>query len=459
MTRTDTHPHTGTHAKASVTHIGTGTSTHTGTDLPSMLDVAIVGGGLCGLALAHSLQARRLNWGLFEARDRLGGRVLTHTSAQGLALDLGPSWYWPNTQPSITRLVEDLGLDSVAQADDGRVLWLDDPSRPPRTVAIDATGRPAEGAPAQPGGVHGGARRLAGGMVGLVQAFASALPVSRLHMGAVLERLEDVGDHVVLHLRAPQADPHRAQQGEPKSAPLTDSAIPLLRIRARHVVLALPPRVVDASIQFEPALPDAVQQALSGTPTWMATAAKAAVAYPQPFWRSQGHTGNAWVTHPQAMLAEVFDVGLPEADQGQGTGQHADPRTGQHPGKAPATGAALAGFLAPGVVPRQQMRTSQPLLIESQLCMLFGPEASDGELHLQDWADEPLTCSPADRAEDGLAPAHPPSGPTSLTEPLWAGRLLLGGSETATRGAGYLEGALNAAARLRRQLDELRVRG
>jgi len=386
---------------------------------PPVLDVAIVGGGLCGLALAHSLQARRLNWGLFEARDRLGGRVLTHTSAQGLALDLGPSWYWPGTQPSITRLVEDLGLDSVPQADDGRVLWLDDPSRPPRTVAVDATGRPAEGAPAQPGGVHGGARRLAGGMVGLVQALASALPVSRLHLGAVLARVEDGGDHVVLHLRTPQAAPQR--------------------MRARHVVLALPPRVVDASIQFEPALPDAVQQALSGTPTWMATAAKAAVAYAQPFWRSQGHTGNAWVTHPQAMLAEVFDVGPNPTP--------------------PGSGAALAGFLAPGVVPRQQMRTSQPLLIESQLCMLFGPEASDGELHLQDWADEPLTCSPADRAEDGLAQAHLPSGPTSLTGPLWAGRLLLGGSETATRGAGYLEGALNAAARLRRQLEEQRGRG
>lgn len=426
---------------------------------PPMLDVAIVGGGLCGLALAHSMQARRLNWGLFEARDRLGGRVLTHTSAQGLALDLGPSWYWPSTQPSVTRLVEDLGLDSVAQADDGRVLWLDDPNSPPREVAIDASGRPAEGAPAQPGAVHGGARRLAGGMAGLVQAFASAIPATRLHLGAVLERLEDGGDHVVLHLRAQQAEPHPAQQAAQHVAAQTAP----LRIRARHVVLALPPRVVDATIQFEPALPDAVHQALRSTPTWMATAAKAAVAYPQPFWRSQGHTGNAWVTHPQAMLAEVFDVGLPEADHGQGQGAahladpHAGDGTGLHSSQtALATGAALAGFLAPGVVPRQQMRTSQPLLIESQLCMLFGPAASDGELHLQDWADEPQTCSPADRAEDGQAPAHPPSGPfgpASLTEPLWAGRLLLGGSETATRGAGYLEGALNAAARLRRQLD------
>ncbi|MEP7297329.1 MAG: NAD(P)-binding protein [Burkholderiales bacterium] len=58
-----------------------------------MLDVAIVGGGLCGVALAHSLQARHLAWTLFEARDRLGGRVLTRSATNGVPLDLGPTWY------------------------------------------------------------------------------------------------------------------------------------------------------------------------------------------------------------------------------------------------------------------------------------------------------------------------------------------------------------------------------
>jgi monoamine oxidase len=53
-----------------------------------MLDVAIIGGGLCGLALAHSLQARYLDWTLFDARDRLGGRVLTRQAGNGAALDL-----------------------------------------------------------------------------------------------------------------------------------------------------------------------------------------------------------------------------------------------------------------------------------------------------------------------------------------------------------------------------------
>ena len=60
-----------------------------------MHEVAIVGGGLCGLALAHSLQARGADWRLFEARDRLGGRILSQPDGRGGRIDLGPTWFWP----------------------------------------------------------------------------------------------------------------------------------------------------------------------------------------------------------------------------------------------------------------------------------------------------------------------------------------------------------------------------
>ena len=53
-------------------------------------DVVVVGAGLCGLALTRSLVARGLDVTLLEARDRIGGRVLTRSDAQtGQALDLG----------------------------------------------------------------------------------------------------------------------------------------------------------------------------------------------------------------------------------------------------------------------------------------------------------------------------------------------------------------------------------
>ncbi len=362
-----------------------------------MIDVAIVGGGLCGLALAHSLQARRVGWTLLEARERLGGRVLTQTASNGLPVDLGATWYWPATQPSMTRLVQDLGLASFGQPDDGAVLLLDDPKRTPRVVQTP------------PGGVHGGARRLAGGMGALVDALAKRLPTARLRLRTEVSRLVDCGDHVELH----------ASQGDRADV-----------LKARQVVLALPPRVAQALVCFEPPLPADVMAAMRATPTWMATAAKAAVAYPRAFWREQGLTANAWVTHPQAVLAEVFDAGPPGGEV-----------------------AALAGFVALDAAGRRSFERGLPMLIESQLAMLFGAEAQGGELHHQDWADERHSCSPLDPADLGGVTAGAP-GEATLESALWQGRLLLGGSETARMSAGYLEGALGAAARLRRQIAE-----
>lgn len=381
-------------------------------------EVAVIGGGLAGLALAHSLQARHTDWALFEARPRLGGRILTTHTPEGLAVDLGPAWYWPERHPSIARLVADLGLDHLAQPDDGRVLLLDDPNRQPRALAFDgATGTLAasEDMPATPGAVHGGARRLAGGMQALVQALSQALPPRRLNLGQSLQRLVDHGSHVSLHF---------------------SGADGRYTVQARRVVLCLPPRVAAERIAFEPALPADVLQAMQSTPTWMATAAKAAVPCARPAWRDAGLTGNAWVTHPQAVLAEVYDAGpLPTAGTADGP-------------------AALAGFVALGVAQRAQFRAGMPLLIDSQVTMLFGAEAAPGTPQLHDWATEPLTCSTLDLAQEALAGEHPPYGDTALQGALWQGRLWLGGSETARQGGGYLEGALASAGRLRRQLSE-----
>ncbi|MEL6208453.1 MAG: FAD-dependent oxidoreductase, partial [Pseudomonadota bacterium] len=42
-----------------------------------MHDVAIIGGGLAGLAAADALERAGRDWVLFEARPRLGGRILS----------------------------------------------------------------------------------------------------------------------------------------------------------------------------------------------------------------------------------------------------------------------------------------------------------------------------------------------------------------------------------------------
>jgi len=354
-----------------------------------VVDVAIVGAGLCGLALARVLTAQGLVVQVIEARERLGGRVLTQPcEATGLALDLGATWFWPETEPRITALVSELGLPSHAQHDPGDALWLTDPNREPERRM-------------EAGGIHAGARCIQGGVGRLVEALAATLPQGCVRTGVALQALRDRGAFIEL---------------------LPSTGHPL---RARQVVLALPPRLVHEKIQFEPPLPAAVWEALAATPTWMSAQAKSVTTFSQPFWRQAGHSGNAFVRHAQAVLGEVFD------------------------GTSDETGAgALGGFVALNAAQRDSFKRGLPLLIASQLTQLYGPQAQDGQAFLQDWATEPWTCSATDHASPPETPINDPL----LRQPLWAGRVFLGGSETAAHGAGHMEGALESADRLHHAL-------
>ena len=50
--------------------------------------IAIIGGGLAGLYAAYRLRQLGIAFDLFEARNRLGGRILSTESG---GFDLGPS--------------------------------------------------------------------------------------------------------------------------------------------------------------------------------------------------------------------------------------------------------------------------------------------------------------------------------------------------------------------------------
>ncbi|MGJ4891889.1 flavin monoamine oxidase family protein [Bradyrhizobium sp. HKCCYLRH3099] len=357
-----------------------------------MLETAIVGGGLCGITLARSLQQRGGTFALFEARHRLGGRIMTAKSRSGLALDLGPTWFWPETQPLLTGLIAELGLTDFAQHDDGTVLHLKE---------ADKAAEPISGPP-----IHQGARRLSGGMTKLVEALSRDLPASVIHLGHELMRIVDCGTHVRLIF-----------------ATETES----VAVEAKRAVLALPPRLLIDHVGFYPALDDATFEALRNAETWMAAQAKIVIAYDQAHWRDKGQSGNAFVSHEQAVVGEIFDA----CDEG-------------------GDRAALGGFLAFPPDLREAFNVGLPMLMDSQMVQLFGSALESGEQHYQDWATERFTCSALDRTTP--RGEHSEIANPMLRRALWEGRLHLGGAETASHAAGYLEGAVNAARRIERAL-------
>ncbi len=74
---------------------------------PSEADVIIVGAGVAGLAALRELEDRGLRTSVLEARDRIGGRILTlHDARLPHAIELGPEFIH-GSAPELVQILED----------------------------------------------------------------------------------------------------------------------------------------------------------------------------------------------------------------------------------------------------------------------------------------------------------------------------------------------------------------
>ena len=107
--------------------------------------VIIVGGGLAGLACAGAFEAKGASYRLFEASDRVGGRVRTD-EVDGLRMDRGFQVYFP-AYPTASRVLEGAHLDlrpwrNGAHVWDGERLRTLDRGRPLLTLRDGVLGLP-----------------------------------------------------------------------------------------------------------------------------------------------------------------------------------------------------------------------------------------------------------------------------------------------------------------------------
>jgi monoamine oxidase len=350
--------------------------------------VAVVGGGLAGLCAAHRLHQAGVDCRLYEARDRLGGRILTvdpHGRPSVDGFDLGPSWVWPSVQPALATLIAELGLSVFPQTLVGDALF----ERTANEAALRYSGQTTD--------IE--SMRVVGGTTALVAALAQQLPPDRIHVGTRVQAIALTESGVSLTVAGYGA---RADT-----------------INARAVILAAPPRLLASAIHFTPPQPPEVLQRWRLTPTWMAPTAKVLAVYATPFWRHAGLSGGAQsLVGP---LAEIHD---------------ASTVSGQY---------ALFGFLK--WTAQQRAALGVPTLKQAcldQLTRLFGPSARETlAVHVQDWTTEPWTATEL----DAVASGHPmPSSMPWTTRP-WQERLALAGSESSPTDPGYLSGAVVGAER------------
>lgn len=349
--------------------------------------VAIIGGGLAGLYAAKLLHAAGISFILIEARERLGGRILTTEAARTPShdgFDLGPSWFWPEMQPQLAALVRELGLASFPQHNNGDVIFERMSRETPWRYR--ATHQEPQ------------SMRLIGGTGSLITALDQHLPHDCIRLKTSVLHIAMDATKVSLTLARPDGS--------------QDTLL------ADQVIAALPPRLL-ATISFSPAIDPATMQLWQETPTWMAPHAKFFALYDRPFWRDAGLSGSA-----QSLIGPLGEI---------------------HDATTASGKAALFGFPSVGADTRASLGES----VFEQACLgqfarLFGPEALHPRATLfKDWAADPLTATPDDR----LAGGHPVPSAAPWVTGAWRKHLSLGGSESSSTEPGYMAGAVTAAQR------------
>lgn len=226
-------------------------------------DVTIIGAGIAGLTVASELAAAGVDVVCFEARDRVGGRLLS-VGLGADALDLGATWFWPG-EHRVRRLCEVLGVDYFQSYSDGDALY--EGASGTRRLSGNPISMPAY--------------RFIGGAHGLTQALAQRLDPQTLKLNSPVILVDLSGEALVVTTKTAS-------------------------FRSKHLVLAVPPALAVSAMRFIPPFPVEVHRIAASTPVWMGGTAKIVVRYREPFWRRTGLSGAA--VSAIGPLREVHDL-------------------------------------------------------------------------------------------------------------------------------------------------------
>ncbi len=442
-------------------------------------DYVVVGAGLAGLSVATQLRHRGASVTILEARDRVGGRILSDSvpdpaGGPHLVLDLGAQWVGPE-QTRMMGLIDDLGLKRLDEGTAGKVSWsvagqtsLGSAVLPrvgPRTfvelLAVTAaiwlmyrrlpgaapwSGRPATRLD----------RTTAEDWTNRLVRTAAGRAISQLYVrgNAAIEPSEASAYAILSYIRGcgslgnvTRAESFRIAEGAfevPRrlSIPLLDSIrlgspVRAIRqdsqsvtaetdsgvVRGRRIVICLPD-VLANDIQFDPPLPQ--KKAAMMSKASMGSCVKFYAVYNRPFWRSAGLSGTILSNdHPVSL---TYDN---SPSDGRGSG-------------------VIVGFVL-GDQARQMNflpRQEQEAAILASLRHFFGREAEQpGALVLQNWNQEQWS--------RGAYSMHFPPGVltsagAALNEP--CGRVHWAGTDSSIEWCGYMEGAVRSADRAVREI-------
>jgi monoamine oxidase len=207
--------------------------------------------------------------------------------------------------------------------------------------------------------------------------------------------------------------------------------------KAKHVVIAVPPKLIAKHITFDPPLSSTRQHAMVTSHTWMAGVTKVSLVYQTAFWK------DATPTEPIRT-----NMGLPT---------HLGPAFQVYDASTKDGSVAAITFFA--LVESDMDDNQLAMLVTSQLAQVWEYLEYDKEhldqlqksyinVHVKRWPLEKYISEDPNPHQ-----IHPHPHPvTALATSEWDGKLLFAGSESDLESPGVMEGAIGAALRVLREI-------
>lgn len=190
-------------------------------------DILILGSGLTGLTLAYLLRNTNRKVVIAEARDRIGGRILTAGGQDQATIEMGATWFGP-AHTKLKSLLDELGLRSFEQKLGSKAIYEATSMSPHQLVTLPQEQQTSY--------------RIEGGSSALINALVSHLKHEQLILGERAEKISMEDDDLIVKC----TNTH---------------------FKAQMVVSTLPPKLLTETIKFEPELPDRILDVAAGTHT------------------------------------------------------------------------------------------------------------------------------------------------------------------------------------------------